>query len=94
MHETPNFDTALSKVIRGQREKLKLSRREVSEKTGISESHIKAIELGNRTPTVAIFVLMATALGLDADVLLREALQRQAYLNESEEQSSPNHDQE
>ena len=82
MKETPNFGMALGQVIREHREKRNLARSNLAEKIGGSISHIKAIEVGNRNPTITTFVLIAEAFDLEPDVLLREVRQKQAFLNQ------------
>ena len=82
MNDTPNFDLALGQIIREYRERLGLSRKQLAAMIGGSESHIKAIESRVRNPTITVFTLIAAALGIDADKLLLEAMQRQAYLND------------
>lgn len=82
MKYTPNFDLALGQILREHRERLGLTRKELAARLGGSESHIKAIETRKRKPTLPVFVLIARALGVDADKLLLEVLQREAYLND------------
>lgn len=82
MKDSPNFDLALGQILRENRERLGLTRKKLAAMIGGSESHIKAIETRKRKPTLPVFVLIAEALGIDADKLLLEVLQRQAYLKD------------
>lgn len=90
MKETPNFAPALGQVLREHREKSGLTRKRLAAAIGGSESHIKAIEVGNRNPTVTVFVLIADSLEIEAAALLREVRQRQAYLNDRDREEETN----
>ena len=84
MKDTPNFRLALGQVIREHREKRNLTRKQLAAETGISDSHIRVIEMRNRNPTVTVFVLIAEAYEIAPEELLREIRQRQAYLNDKD----------
>lgn len=84
MNDTPNFGAALSQVIRTRRERLGLTRKQLAGKIGGSESHIKAVEVGKRNPTITVFVLFAGALDISPHDLLHEVSQKQAFLNEKD----------
>lgn len=84
MKDLPNFAVALGLVLREHREKRNMTRKQLAAEFCGSISHIKAIEVGNRNPTITTFVLIAEAFDIEADVLLREVRQRQAYLNDKD----------
>ena len=72
----------LGQIIREHREKRNWTRKILAAKTGISISHVRVIEMRQGNPSVMVFVAIAVAFGIDADKLLLEAMQRQAYLND------------
>ena len=72
MKDSSNFCLALGQIIREHREKRNWTRKILAAKTGISISHVRVIEMRQGNPSV----------GIDADKLLLEAMQRQAYLND------------
>lgn len=47
------------------RKKYSISVRELAKKTGISESHLRYIENGEREPTISILIRIAVALNID-----------------------------
>ncbi|HHD2753235.1 TPA: helix-turn-helix domain-containing protein [Clostridium perfringens] len=55
--------------LRKIREEKKLSRRELSEKSGISQSYIIKIEQGNKNPTVDVLKSLANALNVKIESL-------------------------
>ena len=73
---------ALSQILREEREKLGLSRTELAVRSNVSAPHIKAIEYSQRTPTITVFVLLASGLGIAPDALIKMVMQRQAYLKD------------
>ena len=82
MKDTPNFGLALGQVMREHREKRTMTRKQLAAEIGGSVSHIKAIEVRNRNPTITVFTLIAEAFGIEPEALLYEVRQRQAYLND------------
>lgn len=82
MREGPNFCRALGQVVREHREKRHWTREQLAADTGISVAHIRVIEVREGNPSVMVFVSIAAAFGIDADKLLLEVIQRQAYLND------------
>lgn len=82
MKDSSNLCLALGQIIREHREKRNWTRKILAAKTGISISHVRVIEMRQGNPSVMVFVAIAVAFGIDADKLLLEAMQRQAYLND------------
>lgn len=82
MREGPNFCRALGQIVREHREKRHWTREQLAADTGISVAHIRVIEVREGNPSVMVFVSIAAAFGIDADKLLLEVIQRQAYLND------------
>lgn len=64
------------------REKRQWTRQRLAVESRVSVSHIRVIEVRRGNPSVLVFVSIALALGVDADKLLREAMQRKAYLDD------------
>lgn len=53
------------------RKKYSISVRELAKKTGISESHLRYIEKGEREPTISMLVRIAVALNIDEKELYK-----------------------
>lgn len=56
--------------VRARREGLRLSLRELSERTGLSVAHLHAVEHGRTEPGAGTILRLCRALRLSADVLL------------------------
>lgn len=82
MRDTLNFDLALAQILHEYRKQRGLTRKELAALIDGSESHIKAIKTRKGKLTILAFVQIAQALAVQADKLLREVLQREAYLND------------
>lgn len=69
----PPANTGIARELRRRRELLRLSIREVAERTGVSHTVINEIERGKRLPTVRTFERLRHGLGLDAspEILVR-----------------------
>jgi transcriptional regulator with XRE-family HTH domain len=65
--------TALGHVIRTQRQLAKLSLRDLSALTDISNAYLSQVERGMHEPSVRVLRAIAHALSLPPDSLLREA---------------------
>lgn len=66
--------------MREHREKRQWTRAQLAAKSNVSASHLRVIETRQGNPSLVVFVAIARALGVDADKLLVEVLQREAYL--------------
>ena len=62
--------TNLGITVKKLRETKGMSRMELSEAVGISESHLKKIEAGNRQPGIQTYRKMIAA--LEADIVIRD----------------------
>ena len=58
--------------VRKFREQLEWSQEELADRSGIHRTYISGVERGIRNPTVAIVSILAVALGVKAENLLRE----------------------
>lgn len=63
----------LGSTIRAQRQLAKLSLRELSSLTDVSNAYLSQVERGMHEPSVRVLRSIAAALRLPADALLREA---------------------
>lgn len=81
MEKNLNFCLALGQVVREHREKRRWMRQRLSAESGVSVPHIRVIEARRGNPSLMVFIALATALGMEADKLLREAMFRKAYLD-------------
>lgn len=84
MNRIPNFNTALSQILRMRREQAGLTQALLARKIGGSESYIKTLEGGKQTPTMTVFILLAEACGVDARELLDEVLRQLTYISRKE----------
>ncbi len=62
-------------MIREARSQLKLSRRQVAEKAGISEAHLRFVELGERPMSPKTLRKVANVIGIDETPLIDAWLQ-------------------
>jgi transcriptional regulator with XRE-family HTH domain len=67
------FHQHLGAVIRRRRAALSLSQEKLAELVGVHRTYVSVLELGQKSPTVAVFRSIATALGTAASELLAEA---------------------
>lgn len=64
---------ALGELIHAQRTAAKLSLRELSDRTNVSNPYLSQIERGLHEPSVRVLTSIAAALNLSVDTLLRRA---------------------
>ncbi len=64
--------------VKKQRQMQQITVEKLSEKTGISTSHIKNIESASTSPSAEALVHIANALGVSLDVLLEDSLTGEA----------------
>jgi transcriptional regulator with XRE-family HTH domain len=63
----------IGKVLKQRRRSLSLTIREISEKSGVSASHLSRIEKGNRFPSASVLRRIAEPLGYEELDLMMEA---------------------
>jgi transcriptional regulator with XRE-family HTH domain len=63
------FRTSFAVVCRDTRTMLDISQREVAETVGVSRAHIAAIESGRANPTLDLVTRIASALGLEIEIV-------------------------
>jgi transcriptional regulator with XRE-family HTH domain len=63
----------IGKVLKQRRRSLLLTIREISEKSGVSASHLSRIEKGNRFPSASVLRRIAEPLGYEELDLMMEA---------------------
>ena len=61
----------ISKRLREEREKLRISQMDLSFKAGLSQNQVNYIETGKRTPTLYTFLSVCKALQISPAVLFR-----------------------
>ncbi|MGY1777765.1 helix-turn-helix domain-containing protein [Geodermatophilus sp. SYSU D00804] len=64
-------DEGLARLIRGRREALGLSRRDLADRTGLSYPYISQLETGYRLPSPKVMHLLARTLGMPASDLFQ-----------------------
>ena len=67
------------KVIYSHRKRLKLSRKKLSEKSGLSVTSIQMIELGIRFPKYSSVIKLSNAFGLSTAQMYLEALSKDDF---------------
>ena len=72
-HQSNAFSDALAKAITARREGLKLSKYELSIRSGLSAGHVGYIEQRKRLPTVDSLKRIAIGLGTTVESLAHEA---------------------
>ena len=65
---------AIGARIKAARERVHLTQEQLAEIIDISPTHMSVIERGVKTPKLDTFVRIANALGVSADVLLRDVV--------------------
>lgn len=63
----------VSKALGKERERLKMSKNELSQRSGISRTAIRLIEAGERQPTIYTAALLSLALGIKLSDLVRNS---------------------
>lgn len=66
----------LGEVIRDRRERAEMTQAELASLSRLNRNYIGMVERAERNPTVLALVAMASALGTQGHVLLREAERR------------------
>lgn len=61
------------RLMREERERRKLSRYAVSQKTGLSQSMLSLVERGLRNPTMELMLRMADGIGADLSAIIKKA---------------------
>ena len=77
--DVPGVAEELGGLVADLREKLPLREEEAAYRAWITPAYWHAIERGKRLPSVAVFVMLARALGLDPRELLDALLERMHY---------------
>jgi transcriptional regulator with XRE-family HTH domain len=61
------------RLLKAERERLKLSNYAVSQRSGVSQSMLSLIERGERNPSLEIMLRMAGGIGVDLENVIRRA---------------------
>lgn len=78
MAQTKSFlSDSFSKVVKKHREKRKLSRAGLAEKSGLHQTYIGLLERGERSPNLDTAKAIANALGISLAKIIAEAEQIQ-----------------
>lgn len=78
MAQTKSFlSDSFSQVVKKHREKRKLSRAALAEKSGLHQTYIGLLERGERSPNLDTAKAIANALGISLGKLIIEAEQKQ-----------------
>lgn len=83
MREIPNFNRALSLILKEYREKSGLTQADLAARIGGSAIYVRKMEAAQQTPTTTVFMLISEAFGLTAEEFMREVAQRIEFLNNS-----------
>ncbi len=78
-HDVPGVAQDLGGLVAQLREELPLRLEEAAYRAWISPAYWRAIEQGRRLPSLAVFIMLARALGLDPRELLEALLERMHY---------------
>lgn len=78
-HDGPDTAKCLGEIIAKLRRSLDIRREEAAYRAWISPAYWYAIERGKRVPSLAVFVMLARALGLDPRELLDGLLKQMHY---------------
>lgn len=81
MHEVPNFNTALSQILRSRRQQARMTQMQLAVEIGGSEVAVRRMERGSQTPTVTTLILLARALGVKPEEFLAEILRQIIFLD-------------
>jgi HTH-type transcriptional regulator / antitoxin HipB len=77
-YEQARLRYELAEAIRGRREELGWSQRQLAERAGMTQPGVARFEAGGTTPTLPLLERLATALGLTLTVSLEPAERRSA----------------
>lgn len=75
--------TEIILLLQKERERKKLSRYAIAQKTGISESMLSLVERGMRNPTLELVLRMADGIGADLPAVIRKARKTHAAKKEN-----------
>ena len=78
-HDIPGVAEEFGGLVADLRERLPLREEQAAYRAWITPAYWHAIERGKRLPSVAVFVMLARALGLDPRELLDALLERMHY---------------
>lgn len=65
---------ALGKRVQMYRESKELTLNEVAEACGVTAAHMRQIEASTKLPSLPMFVMLCSVLGVSANILLQESL--------------------
>jgi transcriptional regulator with XRE-family HTH domain len=74
--EIRHYETLRSEIIRllrEERERRKLSRYAVSQRSGVSQSMLSLVERGLRNPTMELMLRIADGIGADLPAIIKKA---------------------
>lgn len=89
MREIPNFNRALSLILKERREKCGLTQADLAARIGGSAIYVRKMEAAQQTPTTTVFMLLSEAFGLMPDEFMREVTQRIEFLNNTVKKPTP-----
>ena len=75
---------AIGARIKDSREAVNMTQETLAEKVGVSRTHISVIERGVKAPKLETFVLIANVLGVSADTLLLNVVEKSCESSASE----------
>ena len=78
-HDGPAVAACLGAVLADRRASLGLGPKQVAYRAWIHPSYLRALERGDRQPSVAVFIMLARSLGLDPRELLDGLLEKMHY---------------
>jgi transcriptional regulator with XRE-family HTH domain len=72
--ESKRLDECFRVIVRASREDLDVGQKELARRLGVTRNVIANLETGRRVMTIADFVMIARALNINAETLLRRVL--------------------
>lgn len=78
-HDVPGVALELGHLVAYLRENLPLREEQAAYRAWVTPEYWRAIENGKRLPSLAVFIMLARALGLDPRELLDQLLERMHY---------------
>jgi transcriptional regulator with XRE-family HTH domain len=65
--------TEIVRLLKKERERRKLSKYAVAQRSGVSQSMLSLVERGLRNPTLELLLRVADGIGVDLDTLIKKA---------------------
>ena len=83
MRDLPYFNRAFGQILRRQRQAAGISQKKLASRIEGVRSYVQFLEYGRQTPTATAIILIAEALGVSPDEMLRDSVQLMMELEEA-----------